>query len=157
MASNPQDVGSNVEACLAQSWHFLSGEPMSFGATQGVDALPDEAVHWWVGLNPRGADWSAGVVLSLSGDAAAVSCDYAGELCNIFAGCLTRLYENRDGFLSQIPRCLTAAAVSEMAARATRLHCYSNSAGNIMITAYYADQAIEPHAIICPFGTQQDV
>jgi len=144
MPKNSQDVGSNVEACLAQSWSFLSGEPVSFEPVAEPATLSDETIYWWVGLNPRGAIWSAGLILGLKGDNIFASADYASELCNIFAGCLTRLYENRDGFSAGLPRSLTAAEVREMKAKVTRLNCYRNQTGTALVLAYYADLSIEP-------------
>ncbi|HZX31397.1 MAG TPA: hypothetical protein VFF03_08610 [Rhodocyclaceae bacterium] len=135
----PQDVGSTVEACLGQTWEFLTGNPMEFQTVEDGFALPEPLLHFLIRLSPAAAPWGAGALLSLDAHSLDDPDMVAAEICNVCSGCVRRIFANRHDLEVGLPVRLEPDQVCRLLASARIKRCYASSERNVRFLAFECD------------------
>lgn len=140
--TSPSDVGTSVESCLAQTWEFITGVPMDFQASHSAIQQTGPAVSFIQTLCPNEADWSAGIILTLSG-AALIDANQSGsEICNVFSGCVTRLFSQREEFQIGLPIRIPRENLVRLMADIRVINRYISRRNDVLLIAFEADKKL---------------
>lgn len=139
----PGDVGPTVEACLAQTWEFLTGSEMSFRVAGDDFAVAEPALHFFIRLSPPAAPWGAGAILSLEAGCLDSPGEIAGEICNVCSGCVRRIFPNRNDLDIGVPVVLGPGQAARLLAGTRIVRCYASEGGNARFLAFESDSPLD--------------
>lgn len=146
--TGPERAGqmAAVAGCLARTWTFLMGETVSFDYSEAgcEHGRWRQEQHYLVTLHPDQAAWRAGVIVGLSPAVAARVANTGKEICNIFSGCLTPLFSNREEFVVGLPVDLDTDAMQHILDSATAACCYVSTDRRVHVLAYEIETGDTP-------------
>ncbi len=140
----PEDVGASVESCLSETWAFLTGGTLRFRQTETLPTLKEPCTGFTMAFYAAGARQQSGIMLILSGSAIGEAGEFGCELCNIFSGCVTRLFKGRENFEIGLPICLSGSTAKDMIGQISILHCFTSECGRIAIATFNAGEGFFP-------------
>lgn len=139
----PEDVASSVEACLAQTWEFLTGDAMAFRVVDKDFAIPEPLLHYFIRLSPAAASWTTGAILSLATNCLEEPDLVAAEICNVCSGCVRRIFPQRNEFDVGLPVTLGAEQVARLLASVRVVRCYASDRQDVRFLAFESDRPLE--------------